>query len=110
MRGKWILIAPLAIGGLALLAFLGGQIVTMLWNALLPDLFGVPRIGFWQALGLLALCRILFGGFGLRGGRGSRIRRRVEERVAERVEARMAAMTPEELEQFRRKMRHGEPS
>ena len=110
MRGKWILIAPLAILGLALFLFLGGEIVKLLWNALLPSLFDFPRIGFWQALGLLALCRILFGGFGLRGGGGSRIRRRVRERVAERVEERMASMTPEERERFRQRMSHGEPS
>ncbi|MCY7350984.1 MAG: hypothetical protein LH606_09980 [Cytophagaceae bacterium] len=42
-----------------------------LWNALLPALFAVPAIGFGQALGLLVLSRILFGGFG-RGGWGGR--------------------------------------
>jgi hypothetical protein len=35
-----------------------------LWNWLLPPLFGWRQITFWQALGILALCRILFGGFG----------------------------------------------
>ena len=50
------------------------------------------EITFWQALGLLALCRILFGGVG-RGGSRSRYRRRMEQ------------LTPEERERFRQRMR-----
>lgn len=42
-------------------------VVQFLWNAILPDLIHVGIITYWQALGLLALCRILFGGFGGRG-------------------------------------------
>jgi hypothetical protein len=41
--------------------------VMFLWNALLPGIFGLPFINYWQAAGLLLLARILFGGFG--GGR-----------------------------------------
>jgi len=47
----------------------GGILVQWLWNWLLPDIFGLRRVTFWEALGLLALCRILFGGFG-KGGHG----------------------------------------
>ncbi|KAA6300899.1 MAG: hypothetical protein EZS26_002958 [Candidatus Ordinivivax streblomastigis] len=39
-------------------------IVMLLWNALLPDILGWTTINFWQALGLLVLIRILFGGIG----------------------------------------------
>jgi len=46
------------------LSSFGGEIVLHLWNWLLPSLFGWREITFWQAVGLLALCRILFGGFG----------------------------------------------
>ena len=55
---------------LAFLAFIlvGGIVVQWLWNWLLPDLLGLRRVTFWEALGLLALCRILFGGFGKGGG------------------------------------------
>ena len=43
----------------------------LLWNAFLPGLFGLPVINYWQAVGLLALARILFGGFGhIRGHHG----------------------------------------
>jgi hypothetical protein len=67
-----------------------------LWNWLAPTLFGWRQIGFWQALGLLFLCRILFGGFGSHGRdrSGSRLRGNRWER-----------MTPEEREKFRQDMR-----
>ena len=42
----------------------GGQAVLHLWNWLMPPLFGWHEITFWRAVGLLALCRILFGNFG----------------------------------------------
>lgn len=40
-------------------------VVMTLWNALIPELFGLKTIGFWSALGLLILCRVLFGGMGM---------------------------------------------
>ena len=94
---KLILIAPLAILGLLLFIALGGGIVKQLWNWLLPPLFGWRQITFWQALGLLALCRILFGGLGLHGSGRSRFRRRMQERCEQ--------MTPEERERFRQGIR-----
>jgi hypothetical protein len=51
-----------------LFIFLGGIVVQWLWNWLVPDILALRRITFWEALGLLALCRILFGGFGRGGG------------------------------------------
>jgi hypothetical protein len=105
MRRKWILIAPAAILALLLVVTLGGEIVKQLWNWLLPPLFGWPQITFWQALGLLALCRILFGGFGGHRGYRSNIRRRVADRVASRMADRWGAMTSEERERFRQGMR-----
>jgi hypothetical protein len=64
MRGKWMFIAPLAILGIAVAAGIGGGLVMLLWNWLVPSIFGWSQVSFWQALGLLALCRILFGGMG----------------------------------------------
>ena len=69
-KWKWILLAPLAILALLLFIAIGSEIVQQLWNWLLPPLFGWRQITFWQALGILALCRILFGGFGRHGFRG----------------------------------------
>jgi hypothetical protein len=100
MAKRWkriIFIAPLAILGMLLFIAIGGEIVVHLWNWLLPPLFGWRQIAFWQALGLLLLCRILFGGVGWRGSMRSNLRRRMEERCQN--------MTPEEREQFRQRMR-----
>jgi hypothetical protein len=97
MRRKWIYLAPLAILAMLLFIAAGGVIVQQLWNWLLPPLFGWRLITFWQALGILALCRILFGGFGHHGLHRSRLRRRISER--------WEAMTPEERERFRQGMR-----
>ena len=51
-------------------AFIGlaGFVVMELWNWLMPEIFGLGMINFWQALGLIILSKIFFGGFGWRGG------------------------------------------
>ncbi|MCG8328400.1 MAG: hypothetical protein MI974_11975 [Chitinophagales bacterium] len=51
------------IGMAILFVLVLGGVVMLLWNAILPDLVGVKPIQFWQAIGLLILSRILFGGF-----------------------------------------------
>lgn len=99
---RLIWIAPLAIVGIAVFIAIGSGLVMYLWNWLAPALFGWRQITFWQALGLLVLCRILFGGFRMAGGSPrSRIRERVGERVRERMAERWEHMTPEEREKFR---------
>lgn len=90
-----IKIAVLAIIAVGVLSF----IVMSLWNALLPELFAVRAITFWQALGLLVLSKLLFGGFRPYCGGGGRWRRRMAERWEQ--------MTPEEREKFKQGMRHG---
>lgn len=105
MRRKWIFYAPLAILAILLFAFIGGEVVRLLWNWLLPPLFGLPQITFWQALGLLALCRILFGGMGRHGSGRSQFRGRMGDRLADRIGDRWDAMTPEERERFRQRIR-----
>ena len=57
-RGIFILIAIVA--GV----FVFGSVVMLLWNNILPAVFGIGTITFWQALGILVLSKILFGGFG----------------------------------------------
>jgi hypothetical protein len=71
-----------------------GFVVMGLWNSLMPALFGWKSIGYWQALGLIILSKILFGGFRGPGGRGGYWRHRMMERCEQ--------MTPEEREKFRR--------
>lgn len=102
---KMLWIAPLALLGMVVFIFIGGEIVRLLWNWLLPPLFGWPQITFWQALGLLLLCRILFGGCGFRRSSRSNIRRRIADRMADRVAERWEQMTPEERERFRQRLR-----
>lgn len=68
---RFFKIGLLAVSGIAVVTW----VVMLLWNGLLPDLFsGVSPIGYWQALGVLVLSRILFGG--LRGGFHSHWRER----------------------------------
>jgi hypothetical protein len=70
-----------------------------LWNVLMPGIFAVRTISFWQALGLLVLSKILFGGFRPYAGGGPRWGRRMMERWEQ--------MTPEEREKFKQGMRRG---
>lgn len=80
-----------ALAGLAMLALFGAAVL-YLWNAVVPDVFGLHPITFWQALGMLTLSWILFGGAGMfRGGKGHcGMRHRMT-----------SDMTPEEREKFR---------
>ena len=93
---KGIKIAIFVIIGAAVLGF----IVESLWNALVPPIFGWHTITFWQALGLLLLSKILFGGFHRHGGGG-------RDRWKQRMKDRWEQMTPEEREKFRKGMRCG---
>ena len=97
MRKKWYWIIPFAIVGISLFLFIGGEVVMHLWNWLLPTLFGWRALTFWQALALLALCRILFGGLGRHGGPGPR----------RHWGGRCRGMSPEEREKFRKAMEEG---
>ncbi|HEY8246105.1 MAG TPA: hypothetical protein VIG38_02330 [Hyphomicrobium sp.] len=47
-----------AIGALLIFTF----IFQWIWNAEIPDVFGIKQITIWQALGILILASILFGG------------------------------------------------
>lgn len=71
-----------------------GAIVMGLWNAILPAVLGVKTITFLQALGLLLLSKILFGGFGGRRpwGRGQ---------LLEGMKQKWGMMSPEEQLKFK---------
>mgnify|MGYP005991324243 FL=1 len=57
----WILLGILAITGIAVLF---GFVIMWLWNWLMPDIFGLTTITYWQAVGLFILAKFIFGGFG----------------------------------------------
>ena len=99
-KKKLMLMIPIGIVAIALFIFIGGMAVMYLWNWLLPMLFGWRLITFWQAVGLLALCRILFGGVSGRGHHRSNWSGR-------RWAWGWKNMTPEEREKFREAVREG---
>jgi hypothetical protein len=77
----------LVLAGIAVL----GYVVMLLWNAIMPAVFsGIHTLEYRQALGLMILTRILFGGFRGRGG--------VRGRRWERLEN----LSPEERARLRR--------
>lgn len=47
-------------------AFVFGYVIMWLWNWLMPAIFGLGVITFWQAFGILIMAKILFGAFGMR--------------------------------------------
>jgi hypothetical protein len=73
--------------------------VMLLWNSLVPQLFRGPPLEYWQALGLLLLSRILFGGLRRRGGWHGHWRQR-------RWRERWESMTAEERAQLREHFQH----
>lgn len=92
----WFILVPFAIIGFALLM---GWVVMWLWNAILPELLGLKVISFWQAVGLLILSRILFGGFG--GGKGRGRQWRGSRWQSPQFRERWMQMSDEEREQFK---------
>jgi hypothetical protein len=93
MRGRRVLrVFGIALIVLAVAAAFGLAILR-LWNWLMPSLFGLHAITYWQALGLLVLSRILLGGFRGRPHFGPPWRHRMWQRWQQ--------MTPEEREKFR---------
>src|SRR4029453_7910756 len=88
---RFIAMAIAGIIAITLFIFLGGKVVQLLWNWLMPMLFGLREVTFWQAIGILALSRILFGRLGM-GGSRSRGRWGRD-------------MSPDERERFRQRTR-----
>jgi hypothetical protein len=90
------LIPLLVLGVIALVALA----VYGLWNGVLTEVINVKAVTYWQALGILVLARILFGGFpGRRGGPfGPPWRRRM-------MMKRWESLTPEQREKMREEMR-----
>ena len=75
----------------AIVTIVGGVlsfVAMSLWNELVPELFHGPVIGYWQAVGLLILSRILVGGWRAGGPHPGYWRQRMRER--------WERMTPEE--------------
>jgi len=97
MRGNKVLRVLKFFAIALVLATVLSYVVMHLWNWLTPALFGWRLITFWQALGVLILSKILFGGFRGHGGPHMYWRKRMAERWEQ--------MTPEEREKIRQGMR-----
>ena len=96
---KLLMIRPMVVA--AVLVF--GLLVMGLWNAILPAVLGVKVISFWQALGILLLSKILFGGFG--GRRGGHFGHRGQE-WRQGMADKLKNMSPEEKEKFKAEWRN----
>jgi len=97
MKRRWIKIGLKVVVIVTAVVAAFGVAVMGLWNWLFPVLFGWPPIGFWQAVGLLLLSRILLGGFrGVMGG---------SQHWRHRMMERWEGMTPEERQRFREGLR-----
>ncbi|MDR1804302.1 MAG: hypothetical protein LBQ94_11925 [Treponema sp.] len=87
---------------IAILAFVVfGAAVMLLWNALMPRIFGLPELDYLQAVGLLILTRILFGG--IEGGLRTRHGAREYDRVAghgNKLREKWMNMSEEERKEF----------
>jgi hypothetical protein len=94
---KFVMMGLVAIAGF-------GAITMLLWNWLMPCIFGLTAISFWQALGLLALGRILLGGIGI-GGK----HRMGMNKHRNPIRERWMKMTPEERKEFVKKRHFGHP-
>lgn len=58
---KYVSYAVLGVLGIAILGFLFGLFIMLLWNWLMPEIFGLGEITYWQGFGLFILGRLLFG-------------------------------------------------
>lgn len=57
---KWLVAAVLGIGGIVFFAIIGAFPVMWLWNYVMPAMFGLAKVNFWQALALIVLSGLLF--------------------------------------------------
>lgn len=96
MKYWWIAkIAKFIAFGIVIIALVGFAVM-QLWNWLIPDIFQGPTVTYWQAMGLLLLSHILVRGWHGHNGMGWK-----SHRWKHRMEEKLAAMTPEEREQFK---------
>lgn len=98
MKTFWILKGIKFIFFVAIAVLALSYLVMALWNWLMPLLFHVSAITFWQALGILALSKIIFG-FGRWGG--SQWSHQKQFYLREKMEEKLKHMTPEERDRFR---------
>jgi hypothetical protein len=97
MKKTWLIAGLKVLAWMTAALVVFGFVVMLLWNWLTPHLFGWKVIGFWQAVGLVALSHVLFGRF--------RFRSVDPRQVRERMTTRWKRMTPKEQDQFLDRLR-----
>src|SRR5579885_2874810 len=91
----WLMLIPFVVAAVLLAV---GYVVMLLWNEIIPSLFpSVAALTYWHAVGLLVLCKILFGGF-RKGGPGNWKRRHMQHRA---WKEKWMNMTDEEKAKFK---------
>ncbi len=75
-------------------------VVMFLWNAILPDVIDVNPLNYWQALGILVLSKILFGGSKFGPGRKHYKNKHLH------FKEKFMNMTDEQKESFREEWRY----
>ena len=102
MKRWWILKGIKMILLFLLIGAAMSYLVMGLWNWLMPVVFGLGSITFWQALGMLLLAKLIFGfgrgGWGHHNGHWKHHSARIGQ---EKMEEKLKTMTPEEREKFR---------
>jgi len=94
---KWMIFKGLKFGLFIFLAALAfGGILMLAWNWLMPELFGLPELSLMQAIIILMISRLLFGGWFRGGGH-------YMGHWRSRIRHKMSNMTPEERDKFRQK-------
>lgn len=93
---------PIKMLGMAAMVVLfvgiAGAVVMFLWNAIIPEVTGWKPLTYWQAIGLLILFKILFGGISRGSGRHQRRRSRWKE-----MRNKWKGMNPEERKEMKDK-------
>ena len=86
----------------ALFALIFGLVVKWLWNWLMPGIFGLPVITYWQAFGLVVLAKLLFGGFGHNHFTGRHVRDRCPTHTATNGRESDTGSSPEDSRNYSR--------
>ncbi len=98
-KKKFLLFPVFALAAL----FLGGLVVMLLWNAILPEVTNAGTLSYWQAVGLLLLSRILFGNW--RGGKPGGYSGKKQHWRHKAWREKWANMSEQERAQFREQWR-----
>ena len=83
---------------IAMMILVVGYVVMLLWNWLMPNLFGLPLISLFEAVGLFLLSKILFGNF-------PKKKEKVKQHWKNRMKEKWNRMSPEEQEVLKNKLK-----